>query len=149
MNVLPETLTEDSAVISKLLFDNAFEEEKLTQERKIILNELAEAADDPTEKVEELLLKNLFKNHPIRRPVGGFPKTIKRLTVDQLKNAHETNYVPQNMILILTGNFSEKSCEKVLEDFGSKPCGKGFTERKLHALNQLSLNHLSFRKRLG
>ncbi len=124
MNILPQTLAEGSAVISKLLFDDIFEEEKVSQERKIILNELAEVSDDPTEKVEELLLKNLFKIHPIKRPVGGFPKTIKRLTLNQLKKAHETNYVPQNMILILAGNFSEKTSERVLEDFGDKIVGK-------------------------
>ncbi len=117
MNILPETLVEASIVISELLFNDNFEEEKFIQERKIILNELSEASDDPTEKVEELLLKSLFKVHPVKRPVGGFPKTIKRLTLEQLKNAHKMNYVPQNMILILTGNFSEETSRKVLEDF--------------------------------
>ncbi len=95
-----------------MLFSGGFEEEKFTQERKIILNELAEALDDPAERIEDLLLKSLFKEHPVKRPVGGYPKTVKQLTIDQLVDAHRANYVPENMILILTGNFSEKSTEK-------------------------------------
>jgi len=129
MSILPETLPEASVVMSKLLLDNAFETEKFSQERKIILNELAEASDDPTEKVEELLLKNLFKIHPIKRPVGGFPKTVKRLTLDQVIKAHDANYFPQNMVLILTGNFSGKTCKKALEEFGNKPAGETLSKK--------------------
>jgi predicted Zn-dependent peptidase len=102
MDILPGELTQASVVISELLFNTDFEEEKFKQERKIILNELSEASDDPTERIEELLLKSLFKKHPVKRPIGGFPKTVKRLTLDQLSNTHKTNYIPQNMILILT-----------------------------------------------
>src|SRR5665647_155968 len=120
MDVLPGKLAEASFIISELLFGSNFEEEKFCQERKIILNELAEALDDPTERIEELLLKSLFKNHPVNRPVGGFPKNVKRLTLYQLNNAHQINYVPKNMILILTGNFSEKDAESVLKNFKEK-----------------------------
>src|SRR5208283_5401571 len=76
MNILPIKLAEASFVLSELFFSHSFEEEKFKQERKIILNELAESSDDPTEQVEELLLKSLFKKHPVKRPIGGFPKTI-------------------------------------------------------------------------
>ena len=117
MDILPGELTQASFVISELLFNTDFEEEKFKQERKIILNELSEASDDPTERIEEILLKSLFKKHPVKRPIGGFPKTVKRLTLDQLSNTHKTNYIPQNMILILTGNFSEKTTGMVLKNF--------------------------------
>ena len=117
MDILPEKLLEAASVISKLLFGRDFEEEKFKQERKIILNELAETSDEPTIKVEELLLKSLFKNHPVKRPIGGSPKTIKKLTLNQLINAHRLNYIAQNMILILTGNFSEKNSNTILKNF--------------------------------
>ena len=120
MDVLPEKLIDASQVISELLFNTDFEEEKFRIERKIIINELRQALDDPTERVEELLLKSLFKNHPVRRPVGGFPKTVKQLTLNKLSKAQSTNYVPQNMILILAGNFSEKIQQMILKPFEEK-----------------------------
>ena len=117
MDFLPEKTAEASSILPQLLFTGDFEEEKFNQERKIILNELAEALDDPAERIENLLLKSLFKDHPVKRPVGGYPKTVKQLTLDQLIKTHRANYVPENMILILTGNFSEKSVQEVLEKF--------------------------------
>jgi predicted Zn-dependent peptidase len=120
MDILPDKLTEASLIISELLFNPDFEEEKFRQERKIILNELAEASDDPIERIEELLLKSLFKKHPVSRPVGGFSKNVKRLTLEELCEAHKTNYVTQNMILILTGNFSEETALLALKNFSSR-----------------------------
>ncbi len=117
MDILPGKLVEASSIISELLFSSEFEKEKFEQERKIILNELAEALDDPTERIEELLLKSLFKNHPVNRPVGGFPKKVKRLTLDQLIKTHKINYAPHKMILILTGNFSKEEAALVLKNF--------------------------------
>ena len=124
MDILPEELPEASQVISELLFSTDFEEEKFGRERKIILNELAEALDDPTERVEELLMKSLFKNHPVRRPVGGYPKTVKQLTLKQLSEAQNANYVPENMILVLAGNFSEQARQTVLRPFEDKAAKK-------------------------
>lgn len=148
MDILPGELAEASFVISELLFNTDFEEEKFKQERKIILNELAEASDDPAERIEELLLKSLFKKHPVKRPVGGFPKTVKRLTLDQLMNAHKTNYVPQNMILILTGNFSEKTTGMVLKNFGDRTI-KETLSRKMYPVEAANPVPLVVEKKPG
>jgi predicted Zn-dependent peptidase len=129
MDVLPGKLAEASFIISELLFSSNFEEEKFRQERKIILNELAEALDDPTERIEELLMKSLFTKHPVNRPVGGFPKNVKRITLEQMSNAHKTNYVPQKMSLILTGNFSKEDAELTLKNFKDKKCENPFPRK--------------------
>jgi predicted Zn-dependent peptidase len=117
MDVLPSKLAAAASVTAELLFNNDFEEENFKRERKIILNELSEAQDDPSEKLEELQIKSLFKNHPVKRPVGGYPKTVKKMTLDQLRGAQKANYVPQNIVLVLAGNFSEKNCQAVFEPF--------------------------------
>ncbi len=121
VDVLPESLPQTSQVLSELLFDNAFEEEKFESERKIILNELAEVSDDPAELIDELLLKNLFKNHPIKRPIGGYPKTLNHLNLSQLETIHTAAYEPQNMILMLMGNLSDSQIQAVLKHFEDKP----------------------------
>ncbi len=117
MDVTAEKLPEAAAILSELFFGEAFDAEKFEMERKIILNELAEVADDPVVRVEELLLENLFLKHPIRCPVGGYPKTVKKLTLEQLRHEHALNYVPQNMIVVLSGNVSEKNLAETLNGF--------------------------------
>jgi predicted Zn-dependent peptidase len=124
VDTLPKDLAKAAQILSQLLFDSTFEQEKLNSERKIILNELAEVSDDPSEKTEELLLKNLFKNHPVNRPIGGQAKTINKLTLKQLSEIHIAAYQPQNMIMMLTGNLEESDVEGALSFFKNKPYQK-------------------------
>jgi len=120
MDVLSGKITEASKVLSGLLFDTTFEKDKLELERKVILNEIAEAHDDPQNLIGEALLKCLFKHHPLRNPVIGFKKTINQFTIDDIEKAHQNYYAPQNMIMMLTGNFSSKDTETILQDFQSR-----------------------------
>jgi predicted Zn-dependent peptidase len=120
MDVSSGRIGEASKVLSGLLFDCTFEKGKFELERKVIRNEIDEVNDNPQDIVGEALIKCLFKNHPLRNPVLGFKKTINQFTINDLENAYRNYYVPRNMILILTGNFSSKDTETVLRDFQDK-----------------------------
>jgi predicted Zn-dependent peptidase len=128
MDVTPQNLPEAASILSELFFGEKFSAEKFEIERKIILNELAEVEDDPSVKIEELLLEKLYRKHPIMIPVGGYPKTVKKLTLQQLVDTHRINYVPQNMVLVLSGNVSEDNLEETLDGFKDKR-GGGAPER--------------------
>jgi len=114
-------LSQTAQVLSELLFDTSFDEKQFISEREIILHELAEDLDNPDMLVHELLLKNLFKKHPISRPIGGYPKTLNKLTLKQLQTTQLTAYTPQNMILLLIGNLSNNQIKNVLKHFENKP----------------------------
>ena len=132
VNVLPERLPEASSTLSELLFNPCFEKEKLEIERAVILNEIAEASDDPRTKVEEMLRKCLYKTHPVKRPVPGSPKTVKRLTLDEIENAHQSWYNPKNMVLAFTGKFSEGEVRTVLQNFCDIKNQKSLSTKTLH-----------------
>ena len=117
MDVFPDKIAEASTVLSGLLFDSMFEKDKLEVERTVILNEIADASDNPRDEIEETLIKCLFKHHPIKNPILGSNKTVIQIMLIDLEKAYQNNYDPQNMILILTGKFSESNFETVLRDF--------------------------------
>ena len=123
VDAFPERLPEASETLSGLLFDTTFERDKLEHERKVILNEIAEASDDPRDKTEETLLKCLFRSHPAKNPILGSRKTVSQITLRDIEEAHENYYSPRNMILILTGKFSERDADSLLEDFQDRENG--------------------------
>ena len=120
MDVLSGKIVEASKILSGLLFDATFEKDKLDLERKVILNEIAEAHHDPQDLIRETLTKCLFKYHPLRNPILGLKKTINQFTIASIEKTHQNYYVPQNMVIILTGNFSTKDKETVLQDFQNR-----------------------------
>jgi predicted Zn-dependent peptidase len=147
-DILPEKLPESAQILSDLLFDTSFEEEKFCSEQKIIINELAEVSDDPYEKVNESLLECMFKTHPVKRPIGGYPKNINSLSLNQLVQIHNRHYSPQNMILILTGNLPQKNVESALEKFSINPYQDALP-RTLHPLEVAKPKREVIKKKAG
>ncbi len=116
VDVLQGRIVQASKVLLNLIFDPAFEREKFEIERKVILNEIAEAFDDPQDKTAENFVKNLFKRHPVRNPIAGTKKTVKKLELADVKASHQKQYVPENMIAILTGSFATSDKETIREE---------------------------------
>jgi predicted Zn-dependent peptidase len=119
-DILPQKIGQVSETISELLFGESFEEEKFLREKKIILHEIAEASDDPWSIVDDLLKKNLFRHHPIRRPILGARKTVNDLTLKALTETREKHYLLRNTIVLLTGNFSEKDVQTLITVFSAE-----------------------------
>src|SRR5512139_1706581 len=119
LDVFPDRIADASRILAGLLFDSEFEADKFELERKVIFNEIAESADSPHDKIAETLIKCLFKKHPIRNPVLGTKKTVKQLTIKDLKSAHNGYYTPKNMVVIITGKFAKTDLEAALAGFQS------------------------------
>lgn len=130
IDIFPEKLPEASRVITGLLFDKSFEKNKLELERKIVMNEIAEASDDPRDKIGVTLLRSIFKRHPTKNPVLGSTKSVNQITLKDIEAAHETYYVPRNMILTISGNVSENDVENVLKGFRDTETGKLTSKKK-------------------
>jgi predicted Zn-dependent peptidase len=128
VDVPPNKIPEASSNLSSLLFDDCFEEDQFRVEQKIILHELAEVEDDPRQRITEMLMQCLYKHHPIRRPTGGYRKTVRHLSLSDLTQIHSQRYAPQNMILILSGKFSKADLDAATNCFSCS--GKQKTQRK-------------------
>ena len=78
------------------------------KEKGIITQEIRMYQDDPGTVAYMTLLKNMYKNHPVKYDILGTEESIKEITVDILSKAHQTFYNPKNMILFVAGNFIPK-----------------------------------------
>ena len=116
-DVFPENLNETSQILSKIFFKEGFEGKNFNLEQKVILNEIAESFDDPLNVIDDLLRKNLYNVHPVRHPILGYHKTVSQFSINDIIEAQQTNYIPQNTILILTGKYSNKDMESVVQNF--------------------------------
>ena len=117
VDVFPEKLKETSQLLSKIFFQYDFEKKKFDLEKKVILNETAESFDEPWNIVDDMLRKNLYSIHPVRDPILGYPKTIRKFSLEEIVEAKQIYYIPQNTILILSGKYSRRNVESVIQNF--------------------------------
>ena len=81
-----------------------FTEESVQKEQGIIGQEIGMSRDNPDHRIFELLMENMYPNHPIRTPILGSRETIGKLTPEMLTACHRAFYRPDNMLLCVVGD---------------------------------------------
>jgi predicted Zn-dependent peptidase len=128
VSVFSGKIVEASQILIELIFSQDFESDKLKIERKVVLNEIADISDDPKEIADQALLKSLFPAHPIRNLIAGTKTQVKMLRLLDLEESHRNQYVPKNMVLILTGNYTDAN--GIIDLFNNKE-NHGLINRRL------------------
>ena len=97
-----------------------FTPENVAKEQGIIGQEIRMYDDDPDWCLYFNFLKNLYKNHNIRKDPAGTIESIAKIDAPLLYECYNTFYHPSNMVLVVVGQFEE---EKVFEIIDQKiPC---------------------------
>ncbi len=94
-------------------------------ELEAVYEEKNRAEDNPSSAYQNALMKSIFGEHPYGRPIIGYTEHLKRPWMSKMREFFEKWYIPNNMALILSGNFDIKKAESIIsEKFGkwqSKP----------------------------
>lgn len=92
-----------------------FDEDELRREIEVILEEIRREHDSPSRMVGEYLFQNAYKRHPYRRPIIGYPKTVKSFDRKILLNFYHRWYTPKNIATIVVGDFTEEIMLKKID----------------------------------
>jgi predicted Zn-dependent peptidase len=97
------------------LLEPTFENGDVELEQRVTRAELALAADDPVERVEEALLTAAWGDHPLARPVLGSLETLDTLTPDVLRRHHGSLVQPGTMVAAVVGDVDADDVASRLE----------------------------------
>ena len=105
--VLKNDLEKAVDIFADMLINSSFSEEELEKERNVILQELYMAKDTPDDIVFDYFQETAFKNQPLGRSILGSEEFIKNVTSEKLYKYFKDHYSAGNMVISLSGNFSE------------------------------------------
>ncbi len=91
-------------ILSDILINPSFDPKIFEKEKKVVLEEIKMIKDQPLSYQWVLFEKTLFKKHPTKNPVYGRTETVRKITVEQMKNYYKKWYVPGNMRISIVGN---------------------------------------------
>ena len=79
-------------------------------------------AQDQTKEFNAMF-EGLFKNHPYNTDVIGLPSHLKNPSITNVKKYHDEWYVPNNMAVVLSGDFDPAKAVKIVDRYfgGMKP----------------------------
>ncbi len=104
--------------------------------------------DDNSTHVQNFVNGYLYAGHAYARDIIGYPEDLKNPKLRRLIEFYDTWYVPNNMALILVGNFNAEAARPLIEKtFGRLPA-KPLPERKVYPQTDFSQDE-RFAAKLG
>lgn len=107
-------------VIGDLLTSSLFLESDIEKEKLVIRDEIKMYEDSPEDYLREELLKRTYSNRGIGRSVLGSVESLIEITRDHICQFFARYYIPNNAVLVMSGNFILEDIVERLEEIFSK-----------------------------
>jgi len=104
LTTAPSDFAQLAPLAIQLVMAPRLEASDFERERGIILEEIRRAADNPRRRTYQHTVEQCFDRLPYRRPVLGPAAVVESLTVDQLRQFHQTWYQPPGITAVAVGN---------------------------------------------
>ena len=131
-----DDFTSISAVVMKDSFDlamnlvadiarnPAFAQEEIERQKEQITSTQQVNANDPDYIANAVFDRLVYGFHPYGLPGSGTPETLASITRGDLQQFHRQHFVPNNMVLAIVGDITQKEAAAAAERaFGSWPRG--------------------------
>lgn len=117
-------------VIGDMVTGSVLDPEAFAVERGVILEELAMAADDPADVAGEAFFASAFSGHPLGRPIGGTPDSIRAVQRDEVLAHYREHYAPNGIVVTAAGAVDhDRFCDAVAAVFHDAPRAEPLARR--------------------
>jgi predicted Zn-dependent peptidase len=138
-------------LLSDILLNSVFDEQELEREKDVILQELGQAIDTPDDIVFDHLQAAAFSDQALGRSILGTAETIKSFKANTLRHYMQQNYVTNNMVVSVVGNFDHdqlidlisRKFEKAPVGSAEKPIAASYTGGRITEARSLEQVHLT------
>ncbi|MBX2988151.1 MAG: insulinase family protein [Bdellovibrionaceae bacterium] len=103
--------------ISEMMGFPRFDPEEIDREREVVIEEIKRGQDSPGRRSSQLMFSTAYRKHPYGRPVIGYERIIRKVSVGVLKKYYQDRYCPRNMFLLISGDFEKAAMKKQVQEF--------------------------------
>ncbi|WP_308114066.1 M16 family metallopeptidase [Kineosporia corallincola] len=112
--VLDDDLPMAVDVLCDMVTGARLEAGDVESERGVILEELAMNDDDPADVVHERFAELVLGQHPLGRPIGGTPETIRAVRRENILDHYAEHYRAPGLVVTVAGGVDhDRVCELV------------------------------------
>ncbi len=123
-SLLAEHLPLGIELLSDLVLRPHFEASDLAREKEVVLQELGEARDTPSDIIFDELWFAAFPDQPLGRPVLGDEASIAAIAAGDLHEWRTGRYRAGSLYLVAAGKVDHQALVRLAEDcFGALPTG--------------------------
>lgn len=106
-------------VLSDVMENSTFDPAELEKELEVVQEEIRRGEDSPSRVLSQKLFSTAYSVHPYGRPIIGTKQSVGSFTRDGILDFYRKWYSPDNMILVVVGDFDPEGIkDAVARTFG-------------------------------
>lgn len=106
-------------LLSDVMENSTFDPAELEKELEVVQEEIRRGEDSPSRVLSQKLFSTAYSVHPYGRPIIGTRQSVESFTRDGILDFYRKWYSPDNMILVVVGDFDpERIRDEVARTFG-------------------------------
>jgi predicted Zn-dependent peptidase len=112
-------------LLADIVFHSTFPEKEIQREKEVVVDEINSYLDSPSDCIFDEFESLIFKDHPLGRNILGTEDTVHSFTRSHLVEYVTRYFGPENMVLSIVGQFSEKRIKELTQRFFGEYNGVG------------------------
>ena len=104
-------------ILSDAVGHSSFDADELQSELEVIQEEIKRGEDNPSRVSSRMLFETAFQEHPYRLPVIGTSESVDSFERDDVVQFFEKHYVPDNLSLVIAGDFEVDDAKQRIDDY--------------------------------
>ena len=113
--VLDEHVDKALDILSDILKNSLFRSADFKREKSVIIEEIMDAEDTPSDLVFDLFMEALWGKHPLGRPIIGTLQTILKIKRTQVLDYFNRNYVYPRVVISASGRIEHQELVKKVD----------------------------------
>ena len=124
IKVLDEHLPRAFSILADLVKNPLFEPTHITNESRVIQEEIKMVEDTPDDLVHEIFTQTYWRGHALGRPILGTRRSVRSFDRKRLVRYFRRHYAPNNLLIAAAGHFRHSQIvDLVRKEFGDLPAG--------------------------
>jgi predicted Zn-dependent peptidase len=135
-------------LMGDIVLSPAFVSEDVENERRVILEEIGEANDNPEDLVHEMFVRAFWKGHPLGAPILGTAQTVRAVSREDLYRYHRSRY-SGHLIVSAAGRLRADEVLTRIERIFRRRRGRGARRRPRPERRPAAHQHVAVQSRPG
>ncbi len=103
-------------ILCDLLSNSTFEEKHLRLEKKVVIEEIKDSLDTPSDHVHDLFAHATWRKHPLGHSILGTATNIRRIKRESLLAYFRKNYVTANTVVAAAGKINHNKLVRQIDN---------------------------------
>ena len=117
LSVLKKDIDKGFDLLSDIILNPSFDEKEIERKKKLIKGQIKREEEEPDSVAGKAFIKEVFGSHPYGRPAEGKEESIDRITQNDIVEFHARNYSPNNTIMGIAGDVTEKEVNSLINKY--------------------------------